>query len=563
MQAKSALMLFAILSIMFYICLAKNGREDVSLNYYNENIERFSPSLRVGRTKERGFGLFAKKDIKKGDEILRIPDHFVTTSFDDYPRSYFFFEFIHKDYTDFLMGRLLYEKFITKRGDFYKYYIEHLNEDSYKHASAFWTQEDVDKYWHRLGYPARDTFGPSKFQDRLGLIINENKKYLNQYEPKFPPEMFEEKELRWAYSLIGAYGVPFERFQWYELKNINPKTYKRDVMIDTNINYQENHIGFAMIPFLDLINHKTSDYDGTTYLLSDQFDLRNQETVETLKRVTGIKNPQQETVRLNSSDFNTTTLFDQLYFEVAHDDLRSHLKIRKGYITLLANRNYQKDEEITYSYGKKTNNNLLINYGFVDPKNPYDAFEYENFQMTDLPDLAKDACYKLDCAPWNQKFVSYFFHRNQINHRLLKLIRIFGQNKETLGGQTFDRERALIVARNGRFKNNYLELMTWKSYFNIIDYRRSFPTTIRQDRRDLEEEMKKLPSERDQMEINFIQNGISQKEIIYRHVNYAWAKYLKIMHSDILMGDLKNDILIIVEAPERAMDMFFHNHKDE
>ena len=105
--------------------------------------------------------------------------------------------------------------------------------------------------------------------------------------------------------------------------------------------------------------------------------------------------------------------------------------------------------------------------------------------------------------------------------------------------------------------------MTWKSYFNIIDYRRNFPTTLRQDRRDLEEEMRKLPSERDQKEINFIQNGISQKEIVYRHVNYAWAKYLKIMHSDIIMGDLKNDILIIAESPDRANDMFFHNHKDE
>ena len=281
----TASIFFLSLSIFLFFFAEVTSREDVSLSYYNRHITKFSPVLRVGRTKERGFGLFAEKNINKGDEILRIPSEYVTSSFDDYPRSYFFFEFIHKDYTDMLMGRLLVEKFITKRGDFYNYYIDHLNEDSLKHTSAFWSQEEIEKYWRRLGYPARDTFGPTKFQERLGLIINENKKYLNQYEPKFPAEMFEEKELRWAYSVSGAYGIPFERFEWYELKGINKKTYKRDVMVESNINYQENVVGFAMIPFIDLINHHTESFDGKTYLLRDQFDLKNKEVLDTLKRI--------------------------------------------------------------------------------------------------------------------------------------------------------------------------------------------------------------------------------------------------------------------------------------
>jgi len=64
------------------------------LKYINKQLEKFAPLLKAKIKKNGKIGLFAEADIKKNKPLMSIPEHMILTSFDDYPRSYFFYEML-------------------------------------------------------------------------------------------------------------------------------------------------------------------------------------------------------------------------------------------------------------------------------------------------------------------------------------------------------------------------------------------------------------------------------------------------------------------------------------
>ena len=80
------LLFFSIISLTYEI-----SNKD-RLEFLNNNLKEFNSPLIALERKDGTIGLFARKKIKKNSEILKLPESMLLSSFDDYPRSYFFYE---------------------------------------------------------------------------------------------------------------------------------------------------------------------------------------------------------------------------------------------------------------------------------------------------------------------------------------------------------------------------------------------------------------------------------------------------------------------------------------
>ena len=84
---------------------------------------------------------------------------------------------------------------------------------------------------------------------------------------------------RWAYAMITKYSIPFTRWQWFDLHNLDKTKWRRKVQglgDNPNIDYSKNIPGFIMIPFLDLISYESIPFTGE-YKLRDLFAVDNPE----------------------------------------------------------------------------------------------------------------------------------------------------------------------------------------------------------------------------------------------------------------------------------------------
>lgn len=73
--------------------------------------------------KDGSIGLFARRKLKKNSPILTMPESMTLSSFDDFPRSYFFYEMGGQQQPDMLAGHLLYTKYFEKGAWNYNYFI--------------------------------------------------------------------------------------------------------------------------------------------------------------------------------------------------------------------------------------------------------------------------------------------------------------------------------------------------------------------------------------------------------------------------------------------------------
>eukprot|EP01016_Furgasonia_blochmanni_P047626 TRINITY_DN7015_c0_g1_i3.p1 TRINITY_DN7015_c0_g1~~TRINITY_DN7015_c0_g1_i3.p1 ORF type:complete len:322 (-),score=105.38 TRINITY_DN7015_c0_g1_i3:55-1020(-) len=235
--------------------------DTIRLRHLNDLADLCSKHVKVAESPGRDLGLFAKKDIAKGTPILRIPKNLITSSFDDYPRSYFFWELIDGSPTEVLIGHLLYQKYVNRNGYVFDYYVNWHNPDYYQATHLFWTDEEELEYKTRRGLWSETT--KRDIMTRLKYIIEMNEPYKDLYEPKFPAEMITEDAFKWAYAVIQSRSIPLTRFEWYALHGYNKNTYKRNAPVQyKEVDYTQDSPGIALVPILDLINHEDERIEG-------------------------------------------------------------------------------------------------------------------------------------------------------------------------------------------------------------------------------------------------------------------------------------------------------------
>lgn len=121
-------LLFLILALVF--CTVQAFDQQSRLEFINEHLKKFSSSLTARIKKDGSIGLFAKKSIKKNSAILELPESMLLSSFDDYARSYFFYEMNGRNEIDMLAGHLLLTKYLEKGGWNHNYFVENFDSES-------------------------------------------------------------------------------------------------------------------------------------------------------------------------------------------------------------------------------------------------------------------------------------------------------------------------------------------------------------------------------------------------------------------------------------------------
>lgn len=165
--------------------------------------------------------------------------------------------------------------------------------------------------------------------------------------------------------MITKYAIPMNRWSWFELHGLDKNKWRRKVPglgDNPKADYSQNIPGYAMIPFLDLISYESIPFKGK-YKLSELFAVDNPEVENYLQSI-GIPEPRNAEIEIKGEGFEEDKFIDLLYFDNPGLNELSNL-VRYGYrkVTLLANRNYQKGEEIRYLRNRFSNHDLLVNTG--------------------------------------------------------------------------------------------------------------------------------------------------------------------------------------------------------
>jgi len=63
-----------------------------------------------------------------------------------------------------LAGNLLFTKYKMRGNWFYKYYIQHFNNETVKHTAGFWTEEEYKYYVNHLGYVSENFFNLEEYE---------------------------------------------------------------------------------------------------------------------------------------------------------------------------------------------------------------------------------------------------------------------------------------------------------------------------------------------------------------------------------------------------------------
>lgn len=530
---------------------------DKALKFHNNLIKKFTDCVDV-RLKEDGtFGLFATKEIQQYKPILKIPADQIAFAWDEYPRSYFFWEMVRGTPQDRLMGRLLIEKYVNKIGIFYSYYIKNQNPSWFNDTFPNWDQDDWDEFGERLAFQGTNMTWQHTLREQFKKILYLNEPYKKEYDPHFPDEMITDKAFREMYSIVVKRGLPVSKWAWFILKGIDPNTYRRGggAIQYENKHLWENEDGFMLVPFADLIAHEKIPLNHT-YKVKDQLNTTKNETIALLNN-TGIS---EDEVYVVDSSFDNFRLFDEMVFEHSYPfDISNFYGLTKNSLHLLANHDYLPDEEIKYQRGRFTNFHNVENYGHVVRKNNFEHFSlYLDPNSLYLRDSIIDYCHKIDCVDPhlnnNSKYFEFRFHRNQVSHHFVHFLRLVTFNYSF--PDSFNTTAADNVMARGYFNNPWMEIFTWKSYFWKIDFRQSWWTSLRRDLNDMDLYIANNTQIENNQYMKYIQLAIDQKQIVYKHLNYAYSKYIRTFHNAIMRKEVKNRILDIMHHPEdpyRAM----------
>lgn len=503
--------------------------------FVNEDLAQISEGVLEMRLKPNGeYGIFSNGTILKDSIILSIPAHGIITSFDDYVRSYYFYEMVKVDHKDFLLGRVLLTKFLVKFGFLYDYYLRTPYLQNFNKTVLHWSTEDFDFFHTTSGFFNEEEAERSSILQDLKNLREINEPFLDKYEPKFTPEMFEQNTLLWAKTLLHQKSFAFSQDEYCILNGLDPQNFKRVLpraKVSDEMQSQYSKNGYALLPFFDLFTHENLQ-------LTVPITVEIQENQDLIERY-GL-NSNIITFELDS--FTNQRGFDLVIDAISPKSFRDFWVIENGTIYLKANRDYQPDEEVKYFKGAMNNSHLLRNFGYIFDDNFYSGvglrilfgiFNAEEKQYFEKMKIAtNDDLYK-------QNSTLFSFSEYQLNHRYVLFLRVYLMKVEELM-PVFNETKHLEIIKNGRFKNAYFEMLLWFNYYMSIDHRNGFKTTILEDKKELQ---KALKNDQNDIRVMILKKSLQQKHVIYKHLFGAWSKWIKLMHHDITHGFMKKVIL--------------------
>ena len=520
--------------------------------FMNSHLSKFTKNVEVKWVKDKGPILITKRPFKKGEVIFSVPKELVLSNYDNYPRSYFFYEMYRQDSVDMLMGRLLLEKFVLKQGFLHNYFVTFTSQEALNDVIYQWNEEDVQEMNRRQAYLEEPPFEGDAYFKPIEQLIEINKPFLDKYQPKFPEEMFKPESLKWAYSVLSKYGLKWSKSLHCKLNGFDPTTFKRIIeQVEPSEDLKFKEEGMVLIPFINLIAHRKTTNYPSEYPLNNYPE--SKETLEFLGYNTS--------ERLNmTKSFTENPLYDLLHLrKKVGNDLFSNLVVKNGSVSLKANKDYQKSEELKYELGNYQNSIWVPTYGLIEENNEFESFFYRA-PWSKFSEQERNLSVKLGIATQEDLkngYTTFLFRPKQINHAFLYYLKLFLMNTQQVSfTPDFNETKVVEVFRRGFFKNKYLEALLWMNYYLTIDYRNGFRTPIKQDRTD-------LLAEKNERRRKMIKVGISQKENVYKHLFASWGKFIKTVHYSINLQFLKDSILKIVSDPSNYKEaMFFYPERD-
>ena len=514
------------------------------LDFVNEDLDELGQGFLTLKSKPKGeMGIFANKTITKGATILKIPSHGIFASFEDYGRSYFFYEMVRTDHKDFLMGRLLCWKYLVKFGFLYDYFIREPHMPHLKDTALYWPDQEFEYFLNRSGFLNDEEANRYTIERQLRNIREINEPFLDKYDPNFPKEMFEQKELVWALSVVNQKSFEMSQDEFCILNGYDPKTFKREITgmkFTSEQRTQHSPNGYALIPYFDL-------FAKEEFQIELPQELQLLQKSEILKKL-GIDT---ETLLINEDSFTQQPTFDLIFENIQSRSFRDYWVFENGTLSLLANRDYQVNEEITYFKGWMSNSKLLREYGYIQDENLFSGVSvriYWGRYTNDEKKFIESIGIATKSELFDTNSTVFNFHHYQVNHKFVNFLRIFVMKAEELMPE-FNETKVLEIIHRGRFKNAYLEMLLWYNYIMALDTRGSFRTNIVEDRIDLEQEIKN----KNKLRTMILKTSIQQKFVIYKHLFAGWSKWVKMMHNDINNGFLKEAILHLIIEPDTTI----------
>lgn len=524
--------------------------------FVNDDLAEITDGILEFREKSNGeFGLFAKSPISKGAIIMSLPKDGVFTSFDDYGRSYYFYEMARKDHKEFLVGRLVLWKFLVKMGFLYDYYLRNPHLKNINDTILLWPKEDFEYFVKTSGFYNEEEGERPQIEKNLKSLREINDPFLDKYEPKFTKEMFDQDLLLWVMSLINQKAFPFSQREFCILNGLDPETWEREiprVKMTEEAKKSYSKDGYALIPYFDL-------FDGEIVKIQLPKTVRAEEEKE--KKLWEKFGIEGEAITVEKGSFTEQKGFDFVIKSLTPKNFREYWVIEEGNLHLKANRDYKADEEVKYFKGFQSNSHLLRNFGHINDDNFYTDVGVV-IPLHKFTDEEKTFFKSMELVSeddlFNKNLTVFRLHDYQINYNYVAFIRVFLMKIEEIV-PAFNETKTLEVIKRGRFKNAYLEMLVWYNYYMSVDFRKGFQTSIAKDRRDLNREFEK--EDFNELKVMILKKSIQQKHVVYKHLFGAMSKWVKLMHHDINTGFLKKTILEKVIDP-KSQAIFFYSEID-
>ena len=197
-------------------------------------LANYIPSGQIAYLGEnRGIGVIATQDIKRGQVLGATPAEFLVTSFDDYPLKNYLKKGPH---ALALIGRFVYEKFINNSKDYINLYIRTLPSEV--NLVFNWTAEEYG--YLRSSFPGAIK-SPADYEEGWELYYEGITRYPGM--SNLCPACLEKDVYTWAYAQVFSRAFDIVKTVWKQLRGLPV------VAGDETVN------GAAFIPMLDLVNH--------------------------------------------------------------------------------------------------------------------------------------------------------------------------------------------------------------------------------------------------------------------------------------------------------------------
>ncbi|CAL4187663.1 unnamed protein product, partial [Meganyctiphanes norvegica] len=170
--------------------------------------------------------------------------------------------------------------------------------------------------------------------------------------------------------------------------------------------------------------------------------------------------------------------FKNKTFSTYSTDYESEKKL----MVCLAHRDFKSGEQVTIFYGQRTNNELFLHNGFVQPGNEYDSLSIKLGVSKNDP-LYEDKCALLSSLglPASGAFM-LVPGPHPISEGLLAFTRIFNMVQDSLSKWQGDGEKAKNLLHEDCDVGTDVQDKTWKFlHIRVQLLKRAYPTTLQED----------------------------------------------------------------------------------